>query len=426
MSFLVSEMLSLESNSSYLDGATSIERDLAMESAHVEILEAEREVILSDLRQEEFAGCFENLTNIMASMESAMSEDERGFSKQTAEAYKLAIYSCVGDAMDNPIPSLESFSGYSSAAEASKLSLEGMGNMIAKIWQAIKRVISRAIAAVRDFFGKLFGGAKSLKGKYEELEKELEKKSDTAKEAKLDCPGASIVHIDGKVDTNTLTVKGPDMVKDLCTDTLEIVIANSNTYLDELFAFYKSLNESSDGVEFNENSVKLKDTKANTGAMLPGGKTLVYYDKQTKAQSATTSSVTKKWARIGEHAASKPMSGKNVETDALTTAQIKKIIDTAKLSLSAIEGKEEAIKKITTKRDELTKEVDNFSKDLEKWSEKAGTKWTKMKANSALRTATRSGKADVSSILSYSYTYFRSMYNVCKTMSNNLKGADGK
>ena len=129
--------------------------------------------------------------------------------------------------------SLESFGDTDTTARATQMTLEGIGETIKKIWQAIKNAVMRVINSVREFFAKIFTRTKGLKAELDAYSQVLRWCDDKFGKGEFKVPGiASRIHAAGKVD-------GASVAK---TFGVMATAGNAffNDYVDSAKAYYKS------------------------------------------------------------------------------------------------------------------------------------------------------------------------------------------
>ena len=146
----------------------------------------------------------EGLESIVASMEAAM--EDGGLSPQAALFMQHAVNGYtrrLGLDASQITPSMESFGGASGQAAATTISMEGVGETLKKIWVAIKNAVSKAIAAVRNFFAKIFGGVAKLKQRSDALKKAVADISEE-KGGKMKVPSANTLRYKGKADLGSI------------------------------------------------------------------------------------------------------------------------------------------------------------------------------------------------------------------------------
>ena len=107
----------------------------------------------------------EILTDLEVSSESLTSETSVLISRQVRNALKP-----FGGALGSPVPSQECFSDETEAERNTTVSAEGLKDTLKSIWQTIKNLVIRAVAAVMNFFSKLFQGWKKIQARAEAIQ----------------------------------------------------------------------------------------------------------------------------------------------------------------------------------------------------------------------------------------------------------------
>lgn len=137
------------------EGADSLEAEMA------EVVAADHDVVESDQAVEDLGEVEASVESLIMSVESALADG--GLTPREAELVQHTMdASAHRVGFENRIPSLESFGGESDRERATKVSLEGLKETIARIWQAIKNAINKAIEFVRRYFYKVFAAAPKL------------------------------------------------------------------------------------------------------------------------------------------------------------------------------------------------------------------------------------------------------------------------
>lgn len=397
------EALSLESNAPVTTG-DPMENALALESASLEIAEADHRVEMMDYQQEELEHAHASLEGIALSLEGLVATDERGLDRVAAEGYRHAISAIVGDALPNPVASLESFGGESECAEATQISLEGIKDTVKKIWEAIKRAVGNAIRATADFFAKLFGGVGKMEKRIEDLKKELDKaKSDkyTAKDGMFKVPGADRLEMDGKI-TEAALKSGMTFVNDGMVDLSKGVQTSAMDVYKEISDFYKKADKVDDIVAVRKkvDTVISKGETKTIGAMGPGGKTAI------TTEGSDDEGTSSKTIKIADHPKAKNFDGKSeIKTPSLST--ISDMLDSAEKAvkyLSNAKKDRDALKKV---REGVMDDAEKWAKDAEKG--KLGEAWTEGKVNVALRLSQHGLFGNLGRIDSYIFSYNRAL-----------------
>ena len=179
----------------------------SMEAAMLDIQEAYQEVTALEQDQDELEEIAEGLEAIVESMEASM--DQGGLDPIAAQFAHHAVNAYterLGFESEQVLPALEAFGGDSGREASTTVSMEGVGEQLKKIWNAIRAVIEKAIAAVKAFFAKIFGGIGKFESRIDSLKKDLnEKKSWTVKkETKFSPPSPNVLMYNGKADIKSV------------------------------------------------------------------------------------------------------------------------------------------------------------------------------------------------------------------------------
>ena len=397
------EALSLESNAPGKNG-DPVENKLALESACLEIAEADHQIEMMDYQQEELEHAHASLESIAVSLEGLVTNDERGLDRVAAEGYQHAIRAIVGDALPNPVASLESFGGESECAEATQVSLEGIKETVEKIWEAIKRAVSNAIKATADFFAKLFGGVGKMEKRIEDLKKDLSKAKSEKYEAKdgtFKVPGADRLEMDGKI-TEAAIKKGMTFVNDGMLALSGEVQESAMKVYKEISDFYKKADKAEDIVSVKKTveTIIEKGSKKTIGAMGPGGKTVVTTEG-SDAESTSTKTI-----KIADHPKAKNFDGKKeIKTPSLSF--IEDMLTSAEDGVKYLSNAKKDRGDLKDVREGVMDEAEKWVKTAEKGS--LGEAWTEKKVSAALRLSQNSLFNNLGRIDSYIFGYNRAL-----------------
>ena len=390
---------------------SALESDAEVTEAEMEMLEAEEE--LDDL---------ESSAEGMEEIEEELTQESAGggLTPEAAKWLRLACRNAMGphtkvvvgdkefDVNKSPVMSLESFGSSDTAANATAMSLEGIGETIKKIWQAIKNAVMRVINAVREFFAKIFRGTKGLKKELDELKASVNKTDFDAKK-KMKVPGvASRLHVHGKVNGSTVAY-GINLMAEQAT-------AFYNDYLNAAAGYYATLaanlakagsgalaaealtNEAAQKLEVTNGHLTKIQTK--NAKEMPGGKRMVISaaaneDKGVKLSRLSIENMGKEFRGADE--------GQEInlpeKKDLLTIlAGIEKLID-------VVEKRKSNVEEMSKKRDEAIKAGETLAKSTDKnWFVE---KWTQVKVQAVLRLVNVNLSQSLSSYTSYSFKVAR-------------------
>ena len=401
MSRMLKQAMSQESfgGSNEITQEAILESELAVEESITEINEAHHSLEMLDYQQEELEFAHQSLEDIAVSLESHLKEDERGIDRQTAEAYHHAVNAIVGDALDNPVASLESFGGESESSHATQMSLEGIKDIASKIWEGIKKAVNSAMEAVKKFFNKLFGGIEKLKSRCDKLEKQYEKlKKDGYKASgKFEVPKAEKIAMGGKVDTKIIG-DGLKLVGNTLMDSTQKMVEASNSYYSSLAGFYKKPENPDDFYKVEEEGYEsvmkaLKDVKEKE---LPGGKQVTCEEKNDKDYKQVPKVMVSDY-----DGGSDPKDGIKIDVPSLDWIgdQIKVIKDVIKV----LESKDKAYKELSKNRDEVVKGGDKFTELAKKAKLKEG--WNEAMFRMAMKSANKDLVGVIGKLCNYVFNY---------------------
>lgn len=186
--------------------------DETPETEVTDVVESEQEVDAADTASDELEDAAEGLEALRASMESSLAAG--GLTKEAARFANIAANSYTKrlGLSSSIMPSMESF-GASDRLEATKISMEGIGETLKKIWEAIKSLAQRVWNAIVNFFKSIFGAAERLERRAKALDKLAGKLTGDAKKSKITVSArlASRIALGDKVDASANGAK--DLVK---------------------------------------------------------------------------------------------------------------------------------------------------------------------------------------------------------------------
>lgn len=427
MSSILFNALSLENEEVETEEESPVQAELELEQAAGEIAEATSDVEQAELEQEELEAAEETMEGLVASLESALA-DETGMSVREAQAYRLAYRAAVGQALPNPIVSLESETGDTERLQASEISLEGIKETAKKIWEAIKRAVSNAIRAVADFFAKIFGGAKKLKEKLEAIKKEIGEATKDGRKLK-----------DGKLETTTglsgLFYGGSTAAANLEKGAKAVQMIAGTVYQLEgtVEATYKSLADAIRNREENESDVEklvssgpyYKAIEKNTKSIiLPGDKMLAHStDSDTEGRTKTGAVSSSSFGKFRIVNTPKVTAPKDMAVGDITLKELESLVDIALELIENVVKSKDRKDKIKKAREEVIKAGEDLQKDADKLSEKASNFWTSAKISARLRMANIDISSQFARVDSYVFSYARSVAAFAGTAVKEFKKA---
>lgn len=395
-----------------LDGLdSSTESDSEVLEAEMEMLEAEEQLDDLEASAEGMEEIQEELTQ-----ESANGGVSRDAAKWLALACKNAMGPhtrvVIGDkeleVNKPPVLSLESYGGSDTSEDATKLTMESIGATIKKIWAAIKSAVVRVVNAVREFFSRIFKGAKGVKADLEDAKAKVSAK-DTYEDVKV--PGiASRLHVGGKVE--------PAVVKLGVTEMANAGTSVYHDYLDAASEYYvevaNRLVDASNGkadadavltaavAKNKQASDTLASVQKKHSKALPGGKRLVY---TTAAESNNTSGSTKLGRLSVEDAGGKKPTEGQVVKGGSHKDNLISILDEAIKLINTFEKRKSNVEQMQKSRDDAIKAGDALTKASDKnWF---AEKWTQAKVQSVLRLTNVNLSQSLTSYTSYCFKVAR-------------------
>ena len=417
---LLESALSTESSDEALD-ETIMTATLEDAEAALAVEEASQESELAVLTAEELIHAASSLEKIQDSIE----ESERGLSTESAQAYSLAVNGLFGDAIPNPVASLESFGADSTRMEATEHSLEGIGETLKKVWESIKAAIKKAIEAISKFFTQLFGSIKKAKKKNDEVLSALKKKESdgaAAKEKEIKLTSAtSIAKKDGSVDFN-----------DSCKEIQNFYEADVGFMVNGVLAYYEYLGddvieslteEAMEEARKMESELKWYETITPIKKKVEEAKKPSIDDLpgQAKVTPVLIDAFTGEGSKTQETTIGHTVTSVDDAKDPNETIKTPSIDDAIEAAecvneiLDAIakgkETRDEIIKKRKEVQESVEKKVDEISKSLEK-DDKGGKKGTKLIQKIMKDIMKKSAKNLTSSIQkadNHCYRYARAM-----------------
>lgn len=182
------------------------------ESEVTEVVEAEQEVDAAEAASAELEEAAEGLESLQAALESSLANG--GLTAGEARFANMHAASLCGrlGLTQSVMPSMESFEA-NDRVEATRVSMEGIGETLKKIWEAIKSMAAKVWNWISNFFKSIFGAAERLERRAKALDKVAGKLTGDAKKSKITVSArlASRIALGDKVDA---TAKGAkDLVK---------------------------------------------------------------------------------------------------------------------------------------------------------------------------------------------------------------------
>lgn len=178
------------------DNANSLETDM------VEVADSAAEGEAEDAVQDEAVDTKEALEHYKTALEAYIAEggiDQKAARLMNIGLEHLSERQGFKDTGAGKI-SLESFSGVSSRGRGTALALEDIKERIAKVWEAIKAAIKRAVEWLKDHWNKMFGAGEKLKKRAEGIVAKAKDITGSAKEQKFENERlVKALHVGGSV-----------------------------------------------------------------------------------------------------------------------------------------------------------------------------------------------------------------------------------
>ena len=166
--------------------------DVAEAAAEVD----QQEEVLADMT--EAAG---EVENVETAADAAIAESADGtLSRESAAWVRIALENAIGKTGLVPaiMPSLEAFGGTSGRRSATKVTMEGIGEFLKKIWNAIKTQIQKVWAYVKNWYLKVLDAAPRLKKKAEAISKRTENMTGAPEAKDFELGVLKQLHLSGK------------------------------------------------------------------------------------------------------------------------------------------------------------------------------------------------------------------------------------
>ena len=122
-------------------------------------------------------GVAEGLENLIEVVEDTYADG--GLDRTGAALLSVSSEHMVGNlGFDNPVLSLESFGGVGESLASTRVSVESLGDVLKKIWEAIKRAIDAVTKKMGQWYKAVFDGATKVKNRAMAVKKQAEKLKD--------------------------------------------------------------------------------------------------------------------------------------------------------------------------------------------------------------------------------------------------------
>ena len=423
---ILSQALSMESaGAAEASNTASMENALQLESATLSIEEAGHQVEMAGYEHEELESAATSLEGICTAIETSMESDEAGLTQSAAKGYSLAVQAVLGDALPNPVASMESFGGDTERRQATELSLESIQDTIKKIWEAIKRTVQKVISAVSDFFSKLFGGVEKAKKKAQELKgKVKDLKNASPKEDKFKAGGLSRVAIGGEVNKKVLMDGAAELMalsefsSDAAStygDYLQAVTDFFRAKKDQLDLVTKAVVELND--DFRKKDILEKETE------LPGGK-IIMAKGDEKKEDKLPSLIS---PELADHPKAKSYKADKDGIEALNAGEIESLLDIVISNLEVVEKSKKVKEDVVKSQKDALAEADKFAQEVERgklsFVEEA---WDRAQLRWAMSRAKGGINSFISKVDRYAFSTARGYLSVAESAMENLGGKEEK
>lgn len=388
--------------------AVSMEQVMLVGAA-VMSAEAVVEAVSHDISEmQDVAAGLESLTaDISATMENGGLEPQAAVFMQHGLDAQL---SRLGASAEGLTPAMESFGGATTREEATQVSMEGIGDTLKKIWNAIKAAVQKSMKAIADFFSKLFGGIEKVITKLEEVVKDAKKldKQELKKDAELKVPAAETLRFGGKVDGKSIAkgvdalAKNVDTVTGDYTKQISKQMAKMMDVIDELNNLDndEKMDEVLDGLV---NGQDFDSAKITSEKDLMSGDKVVVAEVETKGKLLIGGGL---GIKVSESA--RALDSKDTTVAPLTGSEVAAIAGTVLGALKKIKDGEKAINKIADGRDKATKALEKAVKSGNE------SVWGSVKARVMLRAVEHEFGKPVRQISSHTFSVARAVISLAE------------
>jgi hypothetical protein len=390
------------------------EAEETVDSEVMEVTEAEGEVKEQEEAVDQLEEAAATLESIYQSVQASL--ENGGLSAESAVYLNHAVSATLRSVgVDRQVlPSLESFGGATGKLQATKVSLEGIGDWLKTLWQAIKNAVLKAIAWVKDLFAKIFGGLDKIEDRAKKLKEEANKMKSEKPKDKITFRSVSKLHTTGKANAGDFQ-NGLDIlanyIDDLGNVIPDLVAKNSKLRAESMAKLQssKSAEEANlvyqalSGVTKSEDDVIIKAVKDK--AVLSGGvsiKTSVPDSDQGGAEMSLVPA--QKWGQIAEDA----------EMEPLDKPAVIKMLDTVEKLGKSIKARKEAIKKAEDATEAAVKNYEKVVEVLDKDKGSIKSFIDESKTKLALRSIRRRHLSFLGSLTSHAFTASRAALVLCE------------
>lgn len=157
-------------------------QELEEQVAQAEVAEGQAEVSEMADTADEAVTAIEELADVAEVMSDSVEGEGEGLTEDAAEIAEVAVEAICArlgyKPAKKPMPSMEAFGSTSSRVEATKYALEGLGDTMRKIWEAIKGFFSRIWEAIKGLWNRLFDASTKVGDRVKKLEEKLKAAKD--------------------------------------------------------------------------------------------------------------------------------------------------------------------------------------------------------------------------------------------------------
>lgn len=206
-----------------------------VEADLVEAKDAEADVNELDAAHDRMHEIAEGLESFVAY--AAESLKQGGLSPQSAAVFSMGVESLTKPLglESAPVLSVESFGGQKTRLDATRLSMEGVQDVIKQLWEAIKATAAKLWEAIKAFFDKVFDAAAKLQTRAQALEEKAKAASGSPKEAQIDVGNGAKFAINNQV---VQPAQGMSILEKVATD----FISYDNKLVDEAVQAAQTIN----------------------------------------------------------------------------------------------------------------------------------------------------------------------------------------
>lgn len=336
--------------------------DASMEAAYIDIKESFDDVVALESDLEELETIAEGLSSVVESMEATM--EQGGLDPIAAQFVHHAVDAYTGQLgieSERVLPGLEAFGGYSGREASTTVSIESVSEQLKKIWNAIRAAVEKAIAAVKNFFSKVFGGLDKFENRLIKIEKDLKSQSDWSvkKNATFKAPSPNQLQYNGKVDVASVK-QGVDSLEQTTKEIYTSCISAVTDYYSNVNVLFSSAERLSSEEAAKKELADAADKGNKTisaytklqGRRLAGDKLFKIEKTQHDKESSVVAIPTMKYTL--ENAGSGNFSG-STEVPVPSNSDLQAIVGSLKSFVDTIKGKKSVLDKLDNLRDKNLK-----------------------------------------------------------------------